>query len=298
MKKISLFTLAATLLFGLSECTAQPSKTGTKKDKTSVWKISKGDKAIYLGGTVHVLRKEDYPLPNSFNEAYKNSDVLTFETDTKGMNDPSLQQKVMAKGMYQDDRTLQTVLSKDTYALLEAECKKYGLPMVMMQKMKPALIVTTISALAMQKDFGMTEKGVDMYFTQKGIEDKKELQQLESIDDQINKITSMGEGKEDEFVTYSLKDMKDMKGTLMDLIESWKSGSTENMNEEITTMKKEYPAIYQSLLVERNNNWMPQILSYLENGTKAFVLVGALHLHGPDGLLALLKKQSYTVEQL
>ncbi len=298
MKKITLFSLAATLLFGFADCAAQQKKTSDTKEKTSVWKISKGDKAIYLGGTVHILRKEDYPLPQAFEQAYQDSKVLTFETDTKGMSDPSLQQKVMAKGMYQDDRTLQTVLSKETYAQLAEECKKYNLPIAMMQKMKPALVVTTVSAMSMQKDLGMTEQGVDMYFTNKGVEDKKELQQLESIDEQINKITSMGEGKEDEFVSYSLKDMKDMKSTLTKLIDNWKTGSKNNMNEEITSMKKDYPDTYKSLLVDRNNNWMPKILSYLENGTKAFVLVGSLHLHGPDGLLVKLKQQGYDITQL
>jgi uncharacterized protein YbaP (TraB family) len=299
MKKFTLFSLAATFILGWTNCDAQNKKsTKTNNGKTSVWKVSKGDHSIYLGGTVHILRKEDYPLPKAFENAYNDSKVLTFETDTKALGDPGLQQKVMSKGMYQDDRTLQTVLSKETYKELDAACGKYGLPIAMMQKMKPALVVTTISAMAMKKDMGMTEEGVDMYFTKKATEDKKELQQLETVDDQINRITMMGEGKEDEFVSYSLKDMKDMKTTLFDLITNWKSGEKEDMNKEIQDMKKDYPATYQSLLVERNNNWMPQIFSYLENGTKAFILVGTLHLHGPDGLLNKLKEQGYQISQM
>ena len=301
MKKITIFSLAATLVLGLTQCATKKvtkSSNASKKGTTSVWKVSKGDKAIYLGGTVHILRKEDYPLPKSFETAYQASNVLTFETDTKALSDPSLQQKVMAKGMYQDERTLQTVLSEETYNTLEEECKKYSLPLAMMQKMKPALVVTTLSAMAMKKDMGMTEEGVDMYFTNKGTEDKKDLQQLESVDDQIDRITKMGEGKEDEFVKYSLKDMKDMNSSLSGLIDNWKSGSSKEMNDEIRAMKKDYPATYKSLLVERNNNWMPKIFSYLENGTKAFVLVGSLHLHGPDGLLNKLKTAGYQITQL
>lgn len=265
--------------------------------QTSVYKISKGDRSIYLGGTVHLLRAQDYPLPAGYETAYKNSDVLTFETDTQGLQDPAVSQKMMSQGMYQDERTLKTVLVDSIYEKLRQAFAQYNLPFEMMQKMKPALAVTTLSAMGMQK-MGMSAQGVDMYYTQKARVDKKELQHLESVQDQINRITTMADGNENEFVNYSLRDMEGMEKEMTALIENWKTGAADKMMLEIESMQSDFPETYKSLLVERNNNWMPQILSYLENGTRAFVLVGSLHLHGPDGLLALLKNQGYQIEQL
>ena len=265
--------------------------------QTTVYKVSKGERVIYLGGTVHILREADYPLPKEFEQAYQDSDILTFETDTKSLNDPSVAQKMMKEGMFQNDQTLKTVLADSNYVALQVAFEKAGLPFAMMQKMKPALAVTTLSAMSM-KSAGMTAEGVDMYFTNKAIVDKKEMQQLESVEDQIFKITGMADGKEDEFVSYSLKGMDEMEGELNELIDNWKTGATDKMLEEIETMKMEYPEMYKSMLVDRNNNWMPKILSYLENGTKAFVLVGSLHLHGSDGLINLLATQGFKVEQL
>lgn len=271
--------------------------TTTASAQTSVFKITKGDRAIYLGGTVHLLRTSDYPLPQGYNMAYENSDVLTFETDTKSLQDPAMGQKMMAQGMYQDERTLKTVLVDSIYEKLGAAFEKYNLPFAMMQKMKPALAVTTLSAMSMQK-MGMNAEGVDMYFTNKAVVDKKEIQQLESVDDQIMRLTSMADGNENEFVNYSLKGLEDMKGEMTALIDNWKNGTSDKMLEELKNMQAEYPDTYKSLLVERNNNWMPQIFSYLENGTRAFVLVGSLHLYGEAGLLNLLKKQGCQIEQL
>ena len=265
--------------------------------QTSVYKISKGGNSIYIGGTVHLLRAQDYPLPEGFDIAYKNSDVLTFETDTKRLQDPAVAQKMMSNGMFQDDRTLKTVLVDTIYEKLAKAFEKYNLPFAMMQKMKPALAVTTLSAMSMQQ-MGMSAQGVDMYFTNKATTDKKELQQLESVDDQIMRITSMADGNENEFVNYSLQGLENMSDEMSELIDNWKNGTSDKMLTEIENMKIEYPETYQSLLVQRNNNWMPKILSYLENGTKAFVLVGNLHLYGDVGLLTLLKKQGYQIEQL
>jgi uncharacterized protein YbaP (TraB family) len=63
-------------------------------------------------------------------------------------------------------------------------------------------------------------------------------------------------------------------------------------------MQRDYPRIYQSLLVERNNNWMPRIKKLLQHPEPKLILVGALHLAGPDGLLAILAGNGYQLEQL
>lgn len=294
MKKLIYAALATTLVFSLTDTAAKIKKKVKRIGSTSVWKVSKNGNSIYLGGTVHLLRTEDYPLPMAYEKAYSASDVLTFETDTKALSNPEMAQEVMKKGMYQDERTLETVLSKEVYDLLKTEVEKQNLPMAMLNKMRPGLVIATLSALQMKKN-GMGEEGVDLHFTKRGEEDKKGIEQLESISSQLDRITEMGEGNEDEFVKYSLKDMEGMKEKMDDLISEWRNGKP--MSDEIDLMKKDYPAMYKSLLVDRNNNWMPKILSYLENGTKAFVLVGSLHLHGEDGLLNLLKKQGYQIEQ-
>ena len=128
--------------------------------QTTVYKVSKGNRIIYLGGTVHILREADYPLPKEFEQAYQDSDIITFETDTKSLTDPSVPQKMMKEGMFQDDKTLKTVLADSNYLALQAAFEDAGLPFAMMQKMKPALAVTTLSAMSM-KSPGMTAEGVD-----------------------------------------------------------------------------------------------------------------------------------------
>ena len=70
------------------------------------------------------------------------------------------------------------------------------------------------------------------------------------------------------------------------------------MNLGITPLLKDFPDIYQSLLVDRNNNWLPQIEAMFDSKDTEFVLVGALHLVGKDGLLQRLEAAGYKVTQL
>jgi uncharacterized protein YbaP (TraB family) len=56
--------------------------------------------------------------------------------------------------------------------------------------------------------------------------------------------------------------------------------------------------MYERLVVERNRAWLPQIEALLTRPTPAFIVVGAAHLVGPDGLINTLKAKGYTVQQL
>ena len=61
---------------------------------------------------------------------------------------------------------------------------------------------------------------------------------------------------------------------------------------------REYPEVYQRVIVERNRAWLPKIESYLRDGESYFVVVGAGHLAGREGLIEALKAKGYSVEQL
>ena len=96
MKLRSFAVLVCGLLLGTSQTLAD----------TSVWSVSSGDNILYLGGTVHLLRPGDYPLPSEFEEVYQASSELIFETDIGSMNDLSVQAQMLQQLTYSDERSL------------------------------------------------------------------------------------------------------------------------------------------------------------------------------------------------
>jgi uncharacterized protein len=83
------------------------------------------------------------------------------------------------------------------------------------------------------------------------------------------------------------------------MIKYWRSGDIDSLNNLIIdSMKKDSPKMYQSILVDRNNNWIPKIEQYFATSEVEFVLVGAAHMIGEDGLINLLVKKGYKVTQL
>lgn len=260
-----------------------------------VWQASKGDSTVFLGGTIHLLRARDYPLPAAFETAYQASDRLFFEIDQSQLADMSVQARMMQQLTYQDDRTLQSVLDEETYSALTAYAENAGLPMAMMQKFKPGMLLSTLSLIEFQSR-GFTPQGVDAYYNTRAMGDGKDRGELETIDQQIAMLASMGEGYESEFVAYSLRDLETVGAAIEDMVTAWRAGDQASLEAQfIKPMLAEAPELYDSMLVERNNNWMPQIEAMFDEPGTEFVLVGAAHLIGEHGVLAMLSERGYEV---
>lgn len=266
--------------------------------ETSVWKVTDGDSVLYLGGTVHLLRPSDYPLPEEFEQAYQAADELVFEVDLATMNDLSTQAQMLAQLTYNDSRTLQSVLSEEAYAELEAYTDSLGLPIMMMQKFKPGMVVSTLQVMAFQK-LGFTPQGVDNFFNTRAMGDAKTLGALETVQEQIGFLAAMGEGDESEFILLSLADLEDMDQAMEEMIAAWRSGNAQQLADLfVADMREQAPELFDSLLRQRNLNWMGQLEDMIADANTEFVLVGAAHLVGEDGLLDLLRGKGYEVDQL
>lgn len=262
--------------------------------QTSVWQISKDDKEIYLGGSIHMLRAKDFPLPHEFDIAFSSADVLVLEAD---INTPEILNKILKESMLPDKLTLKSVLTKQQYKKIDNAAYDIGIPILMIENMKPAMALITLTTVAIQK-VGASEKGVDMYYYDKVTARNKKIDFLESIDFQINLICN-NPFDINEFIEYSIAGMKnlDTESKFGKFIKSWRTGKNTG-EKEINEMKEKYPSVYKAMVSDRNYNWLQKIEKYFEDDTKRFVIVGAAHLWGSDGLLNLLKEKGYEIKQM
>lgn len=266
--------------------------------ESSVWKVQKGNSVMYLGGTCHLLRTSDFPLPAEFDKAYQASDLLVFETDIGKINDLSTQQKLMTAGQYTDGTTVEDHLSAQAYLQLSGYCASNGIPLVALRQFKPPMIVIMLTTMELVK-MGVTQDGVDTSLYRSAAEDKKPTEALETVDEQIEFVTTMGEGNEDAFIAHSIRDMQDTKQDYERLVDAWRAGDVETLDKlMIDEFKAEVPKIYKELLTDRNRNWQPAIDRYVKTPEKEFILVGIGHLVGPDGIIESLKKKGCKVEKV
>src|ERR1044072_5996053 len=104
--------LALCLLPGLSAQEKHP----PPPTRHSLWKVQGKQNTVYLLGSVHVLKKEDYPLPSPIEAAFADAKIAVFETDIAGMENPELAMKLATRGQLPEGETLQSRLSAPVYS--------------------------------------------------------------------------------------------------------------------------------------------------------------------------------------
>lgn len=263
--------------------------------ESSVWKVENGGSVMYLGGTIHLLRSSDFPLPAEFDKAYEASEVLVFETEIGKLRDPSTQMMLIAKSMYSDGSTLEKHLSPEVYSMLAAYCATNKIPMQAIQFFKPSFVAVTLAAMELLR-LGVSEEGVDLYFHRLATKDNKTIDMLESIDEQIDYLTSMGKGNEDALIAHTIESTASLEASFEQMVSAWKRGDDRTLDALLVSeFKAKTPQIYQEVFVDRNRNWLPRIDAYGKTPATEFILVGAGHLVGPDGIIEALKVKGYRV---
>lgn len=263
----------------------------------SVWKIQNSQGAtIYLGGTIHLLRSQDYPLPKAYEYAYQQSQLIVFETT---LNDPSMGEYMSKVSLYPNGVELKDKLSSKTYQALEAYTQKVGYPLILISRMRVSLAMFSLSLHKFQEMGFYPSNGVDQHFYTRATKDHKRILSFETPKEQIDMVVGIGEEQEDKMVEYTLKDLERLNEYFTPIFKAWRVGNRKQINKHLVEDMKNYPQIYQRLLVDRNRKWIDVITKeYFSSKEVEFILVGAGHLVGQEGLLHYFETHNYHVEQV
>jgi len=267
--------------------------------KTFAWKATgKGGGVVYLIGSIHVMTPDFYPLNPALEAAFKESDLLVEEVDMAEMLDPSAQLAILSRGMLKGDQSLDKLLSPATLALVRKATGDLGAAGGPLMRFKPWMLAVALQGLELQKAGFDPELGLDKHFYDQAKEADKAVQGLETADYQISVFDGMTMEQQDRMLAQTLKELQTELASVGKLADAWKSGDVATVERIVQAELKAEPVMYQRLLVDRNKNWLPKIEALFGRRGRALVVVGAAHLVGPDGVIAMLRAKGYTVEQL
>jgi uncharacterized protein YbaP (TraB family) len=266
--------------------------------KTFAWKATKGSGVVYLIGSIHVLTPDFYPLNPALEAAFKDSDLLVEEVDMAEMLDPTAQLRVLSRGMLPADQSLDRLLSPSTLALVQKVTGDLGPAGQPLMRFKPWMLAIALQGLELQKAGYDPELGLDRHFYDQAKSAGKSVQGLETADYQISVFDNMTMAEQDRMLAQTLKELATELASVGRLATAWKTGDVATVEAIMQAELKAEPQMYQRLLVDRNKAWLPKIEALFTRSGRALVVVGAAHLVGADGVIAMLKAKGYTVEQL
>ena len=277
-------------------CTTSAAQTPAA-GKHFLWTVRSGANVLYLAGSVHALGADVYPLPAAFEKAFEASGTLVEELNLAEVDSLSAAPMLLAKGLYGDGRTFESAVSKETAAMVADHVKQSGLPMEMIRPMKPWMVMLMLTAIEAQKAGLDASLGLDKYFFDKATAAKKPVVGLETAEFQIDRFDKMPDAMQEQMLRSTLTEIDAQGDELKSMIASWQRGDVQALEKSVRSSFAAYPAAYTSLIAERNRNWIPQLQTCLTRTTPCFVVVGAAHMVGPDGLLNLLRLKGYKIEQ-
>jgi uncharacterized protein YbaP (TraB family) len=293
IRKCSCYLLAA----ALSVLTlAAPLAQGQLEQKGFIWKVERGDRTGWLVGSLHMLTPDAYPLPDSMTDAFSRADVLVEEADPDELASPAFAGAVLAHAMYPDGQTLEDHVSPDTFRLVTERAAAAGVPLEVLQRMKPWMIATTLQALELQRGGFDPSLGLDIHFHQLARQADKRFQALETGLEQVTYLENLGPEFEDALIRENLQSAEAEVNEVRRMAEAWRGGDAATLERIVLGSLKDAPGLYQSLIVARNRAWLPKLRACLDTA-RCFIVVGAGHIVGPDGLVAALRAQGYTVSQ-
>jgi uncharacterized protein YbaP (TraB family) len=263
-----------------------------------LWKVTGNNAAIYVVGSVHLLTEDYYPLNPALDAAFKDSDLLVEETDLGELAAPSSQMKLLTRGMLPANQSLDAVVSPTTYALVTRHVASLGMPLEPLKRFKPWMLALTLVEFQWQQAGFDASLGLDRHFYDRAKVDGLAVQGLETVDFQLSLFDGMTPAQQDLMLAESLRDLDAEQANLITLTTAWKAGDVPTVERLVLGDVAHNPEMYARLLVDRNRHWLPTIEGFLTRRGRTFVVVGAAHLVGPDGLIAMLKAKGYQVAQL
>jgi uncharacterized protein YbaP (TraB family) len=265
--------------------------------KNTLWQVRAGENTLYLLGSLHVLKKDSYPLPPLMEEIYIASDAVVFETDMDEMDTPAMQKKIVNYGRLPAGQTLQQQLSPPTWQLLQQEMAKLKIPAEKVRQMKPWLCALTLTVTDLERLGFLAEYGLDEHFYARAKQDKKKIIPLESVDFQLSLFYSQSRHEQEEFLMQTLTDLQAADALSGEMESAWKNGDGEQLYSLIAKSFAGYPKQYKRLVLQRNKNWLPVLEKILKRDQVTLVVVGAGHLVGPGSVVDLLRRKGYLVVQ-
>lgn len=266
--------------------------------KHFLWKVEAPSGAVaYLLGSLHVLAADSYPLPAPIEKAFSESRTLVEEVDLDEMSEPMAMMGALTKAMLTNGETLDKIIAPGTYAELKKRAETLGLPMAALDRMKPWLVAVTLMAPTLQSAGFKPEYGVDRHFFDRAKEKGLKRQALETLAYQLDRFDSMPLPVQEALLKATIEDLDTQVNDVKQMVRSWSAGDLAAVEKLTLTSFKDSPELYKRLLVERNVNWVPHVEKCLADNAGCFIVVGAAHLVGRDGLPALLARKGLKVTQ-
>ncbi|MDZ7670051.1 MAG: TraB/GumN family protein [Gammaproteobacteria bacterium] len=269
-----------------------------------LWRFQRHDTVLYLAGSIHILKPSLYPLPPQLDAAFEQSDALVLEVDVAAIAPQEMQRRTLQYALLPAGQTLETVLPEALYSRLREHLGDYGMNPEMVSRAKPSLVMNQIVVSRLLTLGYLPDSGLESYFLSRRGE--RQILELENLDAQLKLLFNQPLETQVELLEETLDVADEIEPMLAGMLVAWLSGDDARFLELFKAQSGDSPlsrAFTRELLEDRNHTMAARIRDLLmvdptDEPRTYFVLVGAAHLVGKEGIVPLLARHGITGQRV
>ncbi|MCU0761097.1 MAG: TraB/GumN family protein [Steroidobacteraceae bacterium] len=261
------------------------------------WRLrGPGGGTVYLVGSMHLLRAGDAALPEAFDRAYAEAERLVMEIDVDDVDPAAAAAFTRTHASFAPGTSLREALGGRRWRRARAAFQRLGLRIEALDGLEPWAVALLYSVSSMA-DLGFEPGlGVEEQLKARAVADRKPIEGLETVEDQLGLFDALAPADQARFLDLALDDAAGAARELDVLTRAWREGDARALSRLLLREYRRFPSLYEPLVHGRNRSWIPRIEQLLAGGDDALVVVGALHLVGEQGLVALLRERGLAFE--
>ena len=263
-----------------------------------LWELAGTDNRIMVLGSIHFLRGADYPLAPEIMRAFTEADVVVMEIDMDDLDPLASAQVIATLARDPAGRQLPELLGTSAWKSAAAGARELGLDPELLKPFEPwyaAIIVTQLRLAQLGFDQSL---GVESSLAADAAREGKEIRGLETLEDQLGMLDGLSAGAQRAFLQQTLEEAAEVADIAGDMVRAWRAGDVRALDENLLSGVREQPELYRALILERNRRFAEAIAELADDGKDYLVVVGALHLVGPDSVLHMLDRKGIGAKQV
>ncbi|MDD5033710.1 MAG: TraB/GumN family protein [Methylococcaceae bacterium] len=272
---------------------------GREEERAFLWKAVSDKGVLYLLGSLHFGNPLMYPLPQYVMDSYTGANVLVVEVDINNTGAKEVAKLLGDRGHYGDKSSLEDHIKPTTWAKTVAMAKKLEIDEDRLRSLKPWLAALTLSSKSLEQAGYTADQGVDQVFIRES-QGKKPVMELESLEEQVKLFDEFSEQEQEQMLLQTLQDLSRGQDLYNNIADAWKSGDAEAMDLITRQGYDSGPVgskLFKAFFADRNERMVNRLYELAADGRTYFVVVGAGHLPGEQGMLKLLEEKGYKISQ-
>jgi uncharacterized protein YbaP (TraB family) len=265
----------------------------------AAWRVTgpRGGELTLLG-SMHVLRPSDHPLPPSVDALIDRAELIVMEIDLDDVDGAAQQRTILSTAMLPQGTVLADVVDAGVYRLVGEATRELGIDLRLLETFEPWFLAITLLDQGLRRLGFQGEQGIEQYVLGRSRQLRKEIVGLETLEFQIGIFDALPPAQQQAMLEQTLAELDEAAAVLGDMVQAWRDGELETLAAELLDEFDAFPGLYDTLVTKRNNAWVPTLETMLADGRRHLVVVGALHLVGPNSVVDLLRARGLTVERL